>query len=177
VQNSLIQKKKGRYLNVKNSLIKLTNDACCVSFETDKDFPRALMPCKHSITSDSMFQYIKMCGEHLKIIDIRCPVKGCNQIWDFDLCSIVGDLTQQEYLKYSSMFERRRLALTHCTCPNCQAFIQRPINVPQFRIHCTGCDGEDFCFLCNKIWIGDGLQVCGHEECGSQALNQTLKKL
>jgi len=117
----------------------------------------------------------KSCAERLDIIDIKCPVPKCDAIWDFKTISVVSALSAQEYLQYSSIFEQRRIKINTRQCPNCNVFVKRPNDLSYFRLVCLSCNGSHFCFLCNKKWLGNGLQVCGNQGCGTEQINKVLQ--
>jgi len=133
------------------------------------------MPCGHAISCLNMFNYIQSKANNLKIIDIECPVVQCKRIWDFDTCAAVANLNQQEYLKYSIIFENRRIAQNTCSCPHCKSFVKRPNNLTHFRVKCLKCKGSDFCFACGNVWKGNGMQICGYSDCSTIALNDILQ--
>jgi len=133
------------------------------------------MSCGHAISCENMYKYVKSNAERLDIIDIKCPVEKCNQIWDFETIAAVANLSQDEYLQYSSLFEKRRAALNNCTCPHCKSFVKRPNNLSHFRVKCVLCKGADFCFVCGLQWKGYGMQICGNDDCSTKSINDTLQ--
>jgi len=164
-----------RLFDKNDPLIKISKQVDCISHEADNHIPRAEMPCGHAISCHNMFQYLKSQVEKLSIIDIICPVPNCKQIWDFDRVASVSNLSNDEYLQYSCILEKRRAAQNNCQCPHCQCFVKRPDNLTHFRVRCGLCKGADFCFVCGMVWKGHGMQICGHDDCSTKGINDTLK--
>jgi len=157
-----------RQLNEDDPYIELTTDEDCIMQEGDNGELRAKMPCGHAIGAQTMYQYLKMvltANEYS--YSINCPVKECNgpTEWDFFLVARVADLSESESLKYQKVIGERCCRKSEVkTCPSCGAHCVRG-GLNTFRAACPACHQQDFCWECQKLWKGSGLQICGNENC------------
>eukprot|EP01084_Bolivina_argentea_P291136 500345_1 len=150
---------------------------CIMKYNDDDDIDRAEMGCGHAIAADTLFYYIRSSfTDNHKIADITCPVPTCQKKWDWDLCVMVSDMSNEEKTKYSKIrFKRRHTNLTEC--PNCGKMVHRSKNLQQFRVRCV-CSSKEFCFNCSLSWRRDESKtVCGNSSCSTVTdLNETLRK-
>jgi len=168
---------KIRKMDINNPLIKLTKKADTITYEDSEDEPRALMPCGHAFTAITMFTYIEHCfGNDFKFTDFVCPVKNCLKPWDWGLVASVGDLSMDEFEKFSNLIEKRQLLTGEVkACPHCAKLLDKPENLNQNRVRCIHCNGSDFCYLCLKSWNHSGLQICGSYSCETKVIEDNIK--
>jgi len=170
--------KRIRRLNPKDPSIVITKDKDCITLDDDMLGNRAKMSCGHSISAQTMHEYVKrVLRKNQYTHTINCPVPTCGKEWDLELVSKVADWSDQEYLNVQSIIDQR-----HCknkaykTCPSCRNKGQRAEDLAIFRARCTACKGPDFCWACDKIWKNSGLQICGNDGCPILDIQELLDK-
>jgi len=169
---------KERSFDPKNPFIRSTDKPDCITFDNDPKYPRALMPCGHAVTSQTMFDWVTtLFQKNEKIADVRCPLVKCRKLWNWVLVVAVANMTPEENLRFTTERERRLGSDKNFKyCPNCKIIVQRPTDLTMFRVRCSACSGSDFCFVCCKPWKGGGFQVCGNPNCSAEYLNKVLKE-
>jgi len=167
-----------RSFDPKNPLIRPTDNPDCITLDNDPKCPRALMPCGHAVTSQTMFDWVTtLFQKNEKIADVRCPLVKCRKLWNWVLVVAVANMTPEENLRFATERERRLGSDKNFKyCPNCKIIVDRPTDLAMFRVRCTACSSSDFCFVCCKPWKGGGFQVCGNPNCSAENLNKVLKE-
>jgi len=169
-------KKKLRKVDIHNISLTITNLPDCISTEDGEDEPRALMPCGHAFTAITMYTYLLHCfAEDFLHSEFVCPVPKCQKIMEWSLVSMVADLTDEEFEKYSNLIGENQLKKGIIkVCPHCKAVIDKPKQINISRVHCQSCENVDFCYSCLKIWKSSGLQICGNEDCQTWTINENI---
>jgi hypothetical protein len=89
--------------------------------------------------------------------------------------SAVADLNIEEFnIYYNLINEHLALKNEIKLCPHCKNMINKPDQISQTRVHCSNCEGSDFCYSCTKLWVGGGLQICGNQQCDTNLITETL---
>eukprot|EP01083_Nonionella_stella_P172386 591492_1 len=137
----------------------------------------AAMPiCGCAMAPQTMFDYIKsVFAKHQTAYKIVCPIHKSVE-WDWDYCTEVADMSDDEYEDWSQRRNERKLSNLR-KCPNCLHLCKRREDVIMFRMNCENCKGPDWCWECQTKWNNSGTTICGNKECTFvQAVNETLAK-
>jgi len=163
-------------LNVKQlpSHIKTTFQMDCITLDDSKEECRALMPCGHAVSADTMFQYVKSLIEKLHVKCVVCPVINCGKTWNWDDVCAVADMTSDEYIRYSKIINERNNS-KKLKCPHCMVLTDRPHELNKNRVNCSHCKKDDFCWSCGQLWKGKGYQLCGNSSCATEVINKKLQ--
>jgi len=103
-------KKKLRKVDIHNISLTITNLPDCISTEDGENEPRALMSCGHAFTAITMYTYLLHCfAEDFLHSEFVCPVPKCQKIMEWSLVSMVADLTDEEFEKYSNLIGENQL--------------------------------------------------------------------
>ena len=153
-----------------------------ITGEYSKEEARALMPCGHVISRESLTEYLKSLIQQRKVL-IECPGidkdnKICKKMWSFGLCKKIGVFTREEKdffeNNFSAIFLSEKLEAKACPC--CNSIIMKPQDVKINRVSCSVCSksnkGYDFCWICLKKWSLE----CENNLCAStEDLQEILK--
>ena len=101
--------------------------------------------------------------------EIKCP--GCGTELDFNQCATFANLDMDEYEYFSEEFDKRSLPEMK-ECPHCGNDCLREEGLAKYRVNCGGCDGGDWCWLCEGRWRGLGFTVCGNKDCAAYDINK-----
>eukprot|EP01084_Bolivina_argentea_P047450 87436_1 len=159
--------------------IRLSKEADCLYGYCDEDnIDRAEMKCKHAIAAESMFMLIKYTIEKdREVVKIKCPVENCDEIWDWNSCLKIADMTDDEIIKYNVIKSNRMSKNKFKQCPNCNIKTIKPKTVNQFRVKCTNCNSYDWCYACQQKWKGSGLILCENDNCNAvSTVNKVLQE-
>jgi len=167
---------KIRKLDTSNPLIKITSQLDCITGEDSDEEPRAIMSCGHAFTAITMYTYIQHCFQNdFSHYEFFCPVKNCRKLWDWDVVACVGDVTDDEFNKFSNLIEERQFKKGLIKiCPHCRINIDRPQELNQNCVQCI-CKGPNFCYTCLKKWNHSGLQICGNVDCETHTIEDNIK--
>lgn len=134
---------------------------CAICYEKPTAYWN-LPTCQTSIFCiNCVKQYIEVQVTHYNILEIACLCSNCSNF--LSKSDILQFVSQEFYLKYEKIFQRRLLALDptvkFCITPDCEGIILgSPSDQHKF---CTICNLE-MCFICGKIWH-EG-KTCEEEE-------------
>ena len=158
-----------------------------ITGEYSKEEARAVMPCGHVISRESLTDYLKSLLEQRKIL-IECPGidkqnKICKKVWSFGFCKKIGVFTREEKdffeNNFSAIFLSEKLEAKSCPC--CKSIVMKFEDVKINRVSCNVCSkskrGYDFCWICLKKWSLE----CENSRCAStediQKLLTNCKKI
>ncbi|ETO01182.1 hypothetical protein RFI_36258 [Reticulomyxa filosa] len=178
-----------RHLNPKKyPQIKLSTKTDVITLDDDMFIPRAQMPCGHAIGAHTMYEYIKWrLGKDLTTTSICCPDPKCAREWNWDLvsadncksinekngikkcpnCKCLGEPSEslnifrsqkkkkKKKKKKSSIFVYSIFLILYTTSV---------LYVVVCRAACSSC-GTNFCWVCERLWKRNGLQICGNPNC------------
>ena len=176
---------KERKLDTKDRSVRFTKAQDCLDpFPPEKNAPlRVKMSCGHAVDSTSLAGYARTTVDEGNF-EFRCPVKGCQKVWEYAEVRKVACLTDDECQWFESKMAKAAV-MTLCDmkqCPNCQRFVER-IDHNNMRVTCTICTkkrGEtyDFCWQCLRTWSGSlskSSTGCGQAGCVSLELSSLLE--
>jgi len=130
------------------------------------------MTCGHVVSSEGAFAYLKSSIDCDNMFVIKCPMSGCNAVWDIQICLWIAVATPDEeknFLEKLTVNMTKDPSTNITECPNCGAYVQRPKELLKNRVRCPVCDGKDWCWWCHQEWIGFGDQLCLREDCSHGA--------
>ena len=122
---------------------------------TKDDLQKFKLKCKHFFCGDCYYNYIKEKINNNKFLDINCPEKDCEQIFDSNM--IVNILIQDKELldKYNKLIKRNQIMLDPnkqlCPFPDCESYAKKGKNK---YVKCI-LNKHQFCFICLKNWHND----------------------
>jgi len=104
----------------------------------------------------------------------RCPDLECKQIWDFLLVRDVIGPNDEAISKIEPKVSENYVSLVrgYQQCPGCYTWCI-PINSGDIRLRCPPCSHDfdkpyDFCWFCQREWIGEGVRCCGNIGCNGR---------
>jgi len=167
-------KRIARFHNEKR--IEATLEPDCLIGYDDKNELRVKMPCSHVFSPLTLFQYVKMFSEKAHLKNLVCPIPKCNKIWEFEVICAAAGLTDDEISQYGGLIVNRNKKEDGVikACPNCQTLCERPSDLTMFRVNCTSCKGQDWCWSCGQKWSSGGMTICGNNQCGTKSINEIL---
>jgi len=123
----------------------------------------AEMPCGCAISAESMYSWIKsIFNKTTSSYIVKCPHHKVE--WDWDLCTEVANMNDDEYDKWDAKRNERHLD-NYRACPHCKCLCERQEDVMIMRVRCTNCSGSDWCWECGQRWNHSGLLICGNKNC------------
>lgn len=183
--NDTITQKKNDLSDVPGLIISYEPDIIYGEYTDNKE--RAVMPCGHVISRESMTDFLTNLLNDRKYV-IECPGiinknKICKEKWDFALCAKIGVLSQKEKKEFEIGFARLMILdkMNGKICPTCDCFVFKPEEVKINRVACIVCakkgKAKDFCWKCLKPWnnLFDN-DFCGNDSC-KKAMEETLNLL
>jgi len=139
-----------------------------IGYDDDDGIPRALLDCqKHAMTADTMYSYIATTlASNPNQKEISCPYPTCGRALDWQRCTQIADMDKNEYAKWTGLIEKRSRAAGNVKeCPNCGAYCVRGDGVAIFRMNCSACKRQDWCWECAQTWKGSGSSMCCNQNC------------
>jgi len=101
----------------------------------------------------------------------RCPDLQCNRIWDFFLVRHVIGPNDEAISKIEPKVSENYISRGrgYQQCPGCYTWCT-PINTGDIRLRCPPCSHAldkpyDFCWACQREWIGEDIRWCGNNGC------------
>jgi len=157
--------------------IEATFEKDCLIPNDDDEEVNVQMPCGHVFSALTLFCIIDANAQE-PLCFWQCPIMDCKKDWKFETLAAGADLSNDEYSKYFNKYVIHKAKLNGDVkdCPFCKVCCERPSSLAQLRVRCTSCNKADFCFSCEKSWIGSGVTVCGNKDCVTYTLNLTLSQ-
>lgn len=158
--------------------VELTTEPDMFTLDDDEGGQRAKMPCGHAISPESLTAYCRSLLTAGKF-EFRCPYKKsasdpmCSQLWEFFTIKKLAVLTEEERnefeVKISDNYLRKAAGIQDC--PKCLTFCERRKRT-DVRVICPVCTRKnglyEFCWYCQKTWLGSGTRECGNLGCTGQ---------
>eukprot|EP01084_Bolivina_argentea_P118974 211027_1 len=163
-----------------NNLIKSSNKCYANWFDDTDEFDRAEIGCpgKHVLSSFGMYKTIKrqLIETNNKIVSVTCDICNTHPSLNWDTCTQIANMTEQENLKFSTIIKQRKEGI-YQLCPHCKGKCERKLikqlnskdkrnQVLAWKIKCNNCSKPEWCWNCAREWkLNDSTYKCGNDEC------------